>query len=148
MAFAISGLSGAIWVPAFSNDTTKILESLQIKQGTTLYEFGCGDGRFLRKAALYDIDVIGYEINPFICKIAQVLSRQNKNVDVRLGNAWNQSFADADITFAFLMPKFMQRLGTKLKSEMKPGAIVISYMFPIPNLKLSHHVNNCYFYNI
>lgn len=148
LAFAIAGLLGAIWVPAFSNDTTKILQSLNLKPGAKVYEFGCGDGRFLRKAAQYPVTVIGYEINPFICKLAQLLCHRYKNISVRLGNGWTKSFADADVTFVFLMPKFMGRLGTKLKAEMKPGTTVISYMFAIPNLKLIRHENNCYFYKI
>ena len=41
----------AVWVPAFSKDVTLIGRKLQIKRGTKVYEFGSGDGRFLRLVA-------------------------------------------------------------------------------------------------
>lgn len=143
----ISGFSGAVWVPAFTKDTSAMLKILKLKPGMQVYEFGCGDGRFLRKVAKYNVKATGFEINPFICKLAQILCRQ-KNIKVIRGNAWNKSFASADMVFAFLMPKFMEKLGTKLKSELRPETIVVTYIFPIPNMKHYKHAHNCYFYKV
>ncbi len=145
--FIISGLKGAIWVPAFSKDTDAAIKQLKLKPGTKVYEFGCGDGRFLRKVAAKGAFATGYEINPFVWTIAWLLSRR-KNVKVKLGNAWDTSFGPADVVFAFLMPKFMEQLGTKLNKELKPGSIVLTYAYPIPNMEHYLLKNNCYFYRI
>lgn len=142
-----SGIKGAVWVPAFSKDTNEIIKELNIKQGSHVYEFGCGDGRFLRKAANLGAHSVGYEINPFLGLLARLLSI-GKDVKIEFGDAWAKSFSKADITFVFLMPKFMERLGEKLSSEMKQGSVIATYAFPIPNMNHFKFTNNCYFYKI
>ncbi|MBP7018622.1 class I SAM-dependent methyltransferase [Candidatus Saccharibacteria bacterium] len=146
--FLIGGLLGAVWVPAFSEDTTAILKHLKLRPGMTLYEFGCGDGRFLRKASKYKVNSVGYEVNPYLCKLAQIRSIHNKNTRIKQANAWNKSFAEADVVFTFLMPKFMEKFGTKMQRELKSGSIVVSYIFEIPNMEHYRHANNSYFYKI
>lgn len=147
LSFSVSGLRGAIWVPAFSANTTSALEVLSIQPGTKVYEFGCGDARFLRKAARYKADCTGIEINPFLWFIARVLS-VGKGLHIKLGDGWKASFAEADVTFAFIMPQFMERLGAKLTREMKPGTTIITYAYPIPDMKHFRHEHNCYFYTV
>ena len=148
LPFLVGGLLGAVWVPAFSDDTTAILKHLELKPDTILYEFGCGDGRFLRKASKYKVKAVGYEVNPYLVKLAQVRTIFNNDIQIRQANAWNKSFSDADVVYAFLMPKFMEKLGTKLQNELKPGAVIVSYVFPIPNLEHYRQANNSYFYRI
>jgi SAM-dependent methyltransferase len=146
--FMIGGLLGAVWVPAFSDDTTAILKHLKLRPGITLYEFGCGDGRFLRKASKYKVNSVGFEVNPYLCKLAQIRSIHNKNTKIKQANAWNKSFEDADVVFTFLMPKFMEKFGIKMQKELKPGSIVVSYVFEIPNMEHYRFANNSYFYKV
>jgi len=143
----LSGLRGAVWVPAVAKDMDAALNELKIKQGTHVYEFGCGDGRFLRRAAASGAHATGYEINIFLWFVAWAFAG-GKRIDVKLGDAWKQPFNDADVTFAFIMPKFMDRLGEKLTTEMKQGSIIVTYAFPIPNKKHYLFKNNCYFYRV
>jgi SAM-dependent methyltransferase len=146
-SFIFSHFRGAVWVPAFSKDTDALLKQLNLERGTHVFEFGCGDGRFLRKAAAYGAEATGYEINPFIWKTARVLCWR-KNITIKLGNAWNKPFGHADVVFAFIMPRFMEQLGAKLTKELKPGATIVTYTFPIPNMEHYLFKNNCYFYKI
>ena len=83
LPFLIGGLLGAVWVPAFSDDTTAILKHLELKPDTILYEFGCGDGRFLRKAAKYKVKAVGYEVNPYLVKLAQIRTIYNKDIQIK-----------------------------------------------------------------
>lgn len=146
LGFALGGLLGAVWVPVRKADIYSIIEALELSPGVTVIEFGCGDGRFLRLAASKGATAIGYEVNPFLWLLAWVLCSTNSRITVRLGNAWNKPFGSADVVFAFLVPKFMERLGAKLKSELKSGTKVATYIFPIPGAKHKRHANNCYFY--
>ena len=40
--------------------------------------------------------------------------------------------SEADVVYFFLMPDKMERLRTKFEKELKSGAKVVSYVWPIP----------------
>lgn len=41
----------------------------------------------------------------------------------------------ADVIFCYLFPHIMAQLEPKFKTELKPGAKVISYAFQLPNIR-------------
>ena len=53
---------------------------------------------------------------------------------VAYGSFWNRSLGQWDIVFAYLSPAAMPRLWTKAKLEMRPGSLLISNSFPIPDI--------------
>ena len=59
---------------------------------------------------------------------------------------------DADFIYCYLFPGMMGKLGAKIRSECKPGAIFISYMFSVPDWKPKQIItqNNgiIYFYEV
>ncbi len=79
--------------------------------------------------------VIGYEINPFMWLIAWLRHFGNRSIKVRLGNFWRFDLSKADVVMTFLTPRYMQKLEGKLKKELKPGAVFISYVFVLPGLE-------------
>lgn len=145
--FAIAGFSGAVWVPTFSKDLALIHKRLDLKDGTNVYEFGCGDARFLRMASHRGAVAVGYEINPIMAVIAKILSYR-KNVSVKVGDAWSKSFSSADVVFVFIMPEYMERFGEKMKSELKPGTVLVTYAYAIPQMEHYLHEGNAYFYKM
>ena len=53
-------------------------------------------------------------------------------VDIRLGNAVAEPLTDATVTFVYLLPKGNAKVSRKLMRELKPGTLVITYVFRLP----------------
>jgi cyclopropane fatty-acyl-phospholipid synthase-like methyltransferase len=146
LGFAVSSISGAPWVPARSYDIEVLLDDADMKPGDIYIELGCGDGRLVRAAAQRGFIAIGYELNPLLWAIAWARSLGHKNTHIRLGNFWHQDISQADVVMAFLVPRTMPRLGRKAEKEMKKGARLISYIFPIEHKKHSRKHRSWYIY--
>lgn len=142
VAFAISGPLGAPWVPARKKDVEGIMNDIKLQKGQTYIELGCGDGRLVAAAARQGAIAIGYEINPILYIVATLRNVRNPSAHVRFGNFWKKDLSSATVVMAFLMPKFMLRLESKVNTELKPSAKLICYVFPLPTKKPSikrHH---------
>ena len=101
----------------------------------TLVDLGCGDGRVLREAQKrYGVRTIGYEINPLAYLKARLFSLGPNKINIKRENFWEADLTGADVVFCYLNPDVMKRLAVKLKSGLKPGAIVVSNNFPLPAL--------------
>lgn len=53
-------------------------------------------------------------------------------VDIRLGNAVAEPLTDATVTFVYLLPKGNAKVSRKLMRELKPGTLVMTYVFRLP----------------
>ncbi len=135
VAFAAGAIFGAPWVPAFKKDLGKVLDDSGLKNGQVFYELGCGEGRLLVVAAKRGANVVGYEINPFLWLISWLRVFRFKNARVVLGDFWRVDVSDADVVLAFLVPRYMAKMETKLAKEMKPGGKFVSYVFELPHKK-------------
>lgn len=135
LGFAASGPLGAPWVPARKKDLERLVDDMKLRPGQTYIELGCGDGRLVKAAASKGVTAIGYEINPVLFIIASIRNLGNGRAHVRLGNFWKKDLSSADIVMAFLMPKFMERLETKAVRELREGARLVCYIFPLPHKK-------------
>jgi SAM-dependent methyltransferases len=45
--------------------------------------------------------------------------------------------SDADVVYIFQWPTVNAKLAEKLKRELRPGAFVVSYMWEVPDLRLT-----------
>lgn len=140
--FAFAAISGAPWVPAFKKDLEAVLDDAKLKKGEVFFELGCGDGRLVVAAAKRGAHAVGYEISPIMWLIAKIKTAPYTNASVKFGNFWKVDLSAADVVLAFLVPRTVGRLETKASKELKHGARLVSYIFPLPNLKHSvkrHH---------
>lgn len=133
---AFAGISGAPWVPAFRKDLDEVLDDAQLQSGQLCIELGSGDGRLLQAAARRGAHVIGYEINPALYVISwfRLLPYRNRS-RVYLKNLWRADLSKADVVLTFLVPRTMPKLYKKAVNDMKPGALLVSYIFPITGAK-------------
>jgi SAM-dependent methyltransferase len=145
---AISGFMGAPWVPAYTRDIDAMLDDAKLRPGEHFVELGCGDGRLLIAAAHRGAYCTGYEINPLMWAVATIRTMRYPKVHVRFGNLWRVNLANADVVMAFLMPKFMPRLKTKVVHELHPDARCISYVFELPLLIPTVKRHHWYIYMI
>ena len=134
VTFAYAGWRGAPWAPTKKEDIARFLSLAQIKPGDKVFDLGCGDGRLLFAAANQGAEVMGYEISLLPYVLAQIKKSffpKKEKVSIRFRDFWGVDLSEADLVYFFLMPKVYKKLKLKLGNELKPGARVIAYVWPI-----------------
>jgi hypothetical protein len=141
---AFGGLVLVYWssfrtqVPLFlSNRATAEALSALIPQaqGQRVADLGSGTGGLLLRLARSrpDCRFIGIEAAPLPFAIAR-LTKRRANLELRWGDFWSGSLAEYDLVYAFLSPVPMARLWEKAHAEMRPGSLLVSNSFPVPDL--------------
>ncbi|MDO8560193.1 MAG: hypothetical protein Q7S23_04155 [bacterium] len=131
---AWGGVLAAPWLPMPKADVRRMLALAHLRRGELLYDLGCGDGRILAAAARSGALAVGFEVSllPYLLAWGRILGAgQWRQAKVRYRNFFNQSLSDAAVVTTFLTPRAMTRLGPKLATELRAGARVVSYAFPI-----------------
>lgn len=148
VGFVVAGLRGAVWVPARTVDTTAALKALELPDDPRIFEFGVGDGRNL--ALIHrqypGAQYAGIEINPVMWLIARF--RVGRFASVSLGDGWRADLSAQNVVITFLMPEFMEKFEKKMLAELKPGSLIISYTFALPNLTPILEQNHYFVYRI
>jgi SAM-dependent methyltransferase len=135
LTFAWASKQGAPWVPSRSRDMGRFIALAGIRPGETMYDIGCGDARAVAAAAMAGVRSIGYEISllPFLIGTVRcLLSPARRRCSLRYKNFWSANVSDADVVYFFLMPAVAARLKEKFERELRPGARVIAYVWPVP----------------
>lgn len=141
------------WAKTPRDNFTKIFSNISIPKNSLIYDLGCGDGEFLFFAERNGYKAIGYELSiyPFLkCLIKKILS--GSAIKIKRKNFFKENLKDANLIFIFLVDKVMEKLKNKLIQNLKPGTIVISYGFKIPDWKidkiLDTNPSETYFYKV
>ena len=134
----------------------RIMAELDLKPGSKVYELGCGKAGFLRAVSkkFPQAECIGIENSPwpyFRAKIQVALSKSK--IKIIKNNLFKVNLREADLIYCYLNTYMMRELEKKFRQECQPGVQIISYAFPIPNLKLQKVINltnnrKIYFYTI
>lgn len=103
-------------------------------EGKYVVDLGAGDGR-LMVAALEAgaAGVVGYELHEERCNALRAKSLNVFHDDIR-----EAVLLDTDVVFLYLLPTSNAELKAKLLAEMKPGALVISHDFDMPDWQPEH----------
>lgn len=151
LCFAVGLIGGPPYVPTLTPQVKIALDMIALKQGQTLLELGCGDGKVLIAAARRGWRAVGYEINPILAFIAWTRTRRyRKQVTVRWGNMWNADKWDskADGIFVFILPRHMPRLDATIKAWQSKPVRLVSFAFEMPGKKLvKKHKLGVYLYD-
>lgn len=137
VAYYIFGsfLYGAGYQPTPSSSAVRMLELADLKAGDRLFDLGAGTGTLLFRAADEGgIDVTGFEIEPIrfvVLKLRRGRRASKDRIHLERCDFFRRSFKDATVVTTFLWPGAMERLKTKFREELPPGARVISYYHPI-----------------
>ncbi len=135
LSFAYGSLRGAPWVPTKKHDVQRFLNLAEVKENEIFYELGCGDARITCAAGNAGAKATGFDVSLFPFIIAQIrvlFSKNRKNINIKYRDIWFLNFKDADLVYMFLMPETYEKIKPKLEKELKPGARVITYVWPMP----------------
>ncbi len=127
-------------VPLFLSSTA-VVEAISklITQESAQYfaELGAGIGTVTVPLAKQHPQLIinAWERAPIPWAINVWRSRHYANSHCYRSNLWNCDFSQYDVIFAFLSPTIMPELGAKLQTAMRPGSLLISSSFAIPDWK-------------
>jgi SAM-dependent methyltransferase len=127
----------APWVPTHLKDLERIEKIADLQANQIFYDLGCGDGRILFHLSRYsNASLIGIELSLFHYLLALFfkLIHRRKNVLIKLGNLLQQDFSQADVVYIYGCPSRLEEIGKKLKRNLKVGAKIISYEYPIKGL--------------
>jgi len=125
----------ALWQPTDRETVRRILFLAGVKEGESLVDLGCGDGRIVVAAAReFGAYATGIEIDPVRVlwgKAWILLTGLSSRVRVIWGNMYSADLSGADVVILFLSPKANLRLQDRLRRELKPEARIVSYYHPM-----------------
>jgi hypothetical protein len=125
----------AIYVPTPQGIIDGMLRLANIGPDDVLYDLGCGDGRIVVTAAeKYGIRAVGVDINPR--RIAEAHRNARKHgVESRVlfiqADARKVELSEATVVMIYLSADANVRLVERLRSELSPGARIVSRKFRI-----------------
>ncbi len=82
-----------------------------------------------------DALVVGVEASPGPWLVCWLRALPRRNCRMLLGDIFRHDLADYDLVYAFLSPAPMPRLWEKVRTEMKPGALLVSNTFVVPGIE-------------
>jgi precorrin-6B methylase 2 len=125
----------APYVPSPQEVIDRMLEVAQARQGDTVIDLGCGDGRILITAVQkFKARAIGIEIDSKIAAQASdtilKLGLQNKARVVR-ADVFDADLSQADVVTLYLTTSFNEKLRPKFEKSLRPGTRVVSHDYGI-----------------
>jgi hypothetical protein len=73
------------------------------------------------------------EASPATWMVAWVLGCFRRNLRVQWGDLWRTDLSQCDLIYVFLSPEPMPRLWQHVLAQAKPGALLVSNTFPVPD---------------
>ena len=94
---------------------------------------GWGGVAFSIAKAFPNARITGYEISPSPFWFSKILSQFYKNASITRQNFFDQDLRDYDVLVFYLTPRLTQKLQDKFSDHLKPGTLIISNAFPLPD---------------
>ncbi|MCS6788979.1 MAG: class I SAM-dependent methyltransferase [Patescibacteria group bacterium] len=129
--FALDNLIFSHDLPTSNKAILKVIEIIKKynPQASNFYDLGCGRGKVVLKIKkeFPNLNVYGVDKNKFrifISKLKSLIFR--KKINFINKNIFDLDLSKADIVYTYLWYDLMPILETKLRKELKSGAIVIT----------------------
>lgn len=107
------------------------------REGETLYDLGCGDGRIVVRAAEeYGCHSVGFDIDPERISEARENALRHgvqDRVTVIEQDIFTLDLTEADVITLYLLPRLNARLIPQLQ-QLRPGSRIVSHDFDLPGI--------------
>lgn len=124
-------------MPSTPRARARILATLSEDTAGPIYELGFGWGNlaFALADRFPNAEVIGYELSPVPYLVSLLRQRlfPRQNLSFRREDFFSVPLEQASVIVCYLCPPLMRRLARKLEREAKPGTLVLSNTFSIPD---------------
>jgi len=124
------------FIPVPNSILADIYKVLEVKEGSVVYDLGCGEGRvlFYLSRLIPKATYIGIENGPFPLLLARFRAWWHTKTTGTKIQIINQDFFEHDLSdathvFTYLYPNVMDDLLTKFDKELKPGTRLVSVTF-------------------
>lgn len=101
----------------------------------TIIDLGSGSGQMTQRIAraLPEARIIGIEISfvPWLRSYVRQKFFGPTNVVYKRLDFWPYDSSEADAVITYLLASIIDRVGTKLRRELKPGTLILANTFPL-----------------
>lgn len=137
---------GNIWskyavpfLPSEKGTVQKMIEVASLTKNDVVYDLGCGDGRIVLAAEKAEAQQsIGIEVAPFPYLLARirVFFQGKGNSKILYGDFYKKKeILEADVLFAFLLTRPMEKVFAEIWPKMKPGSRIVSHLFTFAGIE-------------
>ena len=121
------------YTPTRQNIAEAMLSLAGVTRDDVVYDLGSGDGRLpILAAQLHGARGVGIEIDPKLIALARANATQagvGDRVQFIEGDLFAADLSRATVVTLYLSTSLMRQIEPKLKSEMRPGARIVSHQF-------------------
>lgn len=127
----------APFIPTSKNVLSGIIELLDIKDDSVVYDLGCGDGRVLLECYRHNSKAryLGIEKSSIPYILARIKTKGIDKIKILHGDFFKRNLSQATNVFLYLLPKMMDSLLPKLEMELKQGTVLVSFNFAFSKKK-------------
>ena len=133
------------YFPTPEDVVLKKLELLELQDGETLVDLGCGDARHLIHACtIANVNCIGYEILPEAIHDANIniaKSGLENSIEIKVEDFFNADISKVDTLILYLTRCVLGEISLKLENELPKGARIVTHQFDIPAWKADKEIN-------
>ena len=112
-----------------------MLKLAGVRPGDVVYDLGSGDGRLVILAAQnYGAHGVGIELDPPLVDLSRQIAREGAVSDKATfieGDLFTADISKASVVVLYLSADVNARLESKLRTELRPGARIVSRQFGI-----------------
>ena len=123
------------YVPTPRPVVEAMLRLAAVRPGDVVYDLGCGDGRIVIAAARdFGARGVGIDIEPrriAEANAAAIAAGVSGRVRFAVQDLFSTDFSEATVLTLYLLPELNAKLLPKMRSELRPGARVVSHQFRI-----------------
>jgi cyclopropane fatty-acyl-phospholipid synthase-like methyltransferase len=137
------------FVPSSEERLKTMVALAAVLPGQRVADLGAGDGRVLIALAKEGAEAHGFEIEPKLAAQARANIRKEGlegKAFVHQKNFFEADLSDFEVLTIYGITSIMRPLEEKLRSELKPGARVISNFFTFPTWEQEEKVGDVYVY--
>ena len=125
--------SEVLYLPTPHPVVAAMLRLAGVSRADVVYDLGSGDGRIpIAAAHAYGARGVGIDLDGRMIERARCNAREagvERLVQFRQEDLYRADLSDATVVTLFLFPEMVQRLGSKLLAELRPGARIVSHRF-------------------